>query len=344
MAWHLERRKNGVYYARRYERGRAVRKSLQTKNRRVAETRLSHLNGPAPSPPAPSGRTLAEILPEFIAYKTARLSPRAGHTAAWLAGKWLLPYYPFELSQWTAARGELLQTKLLRAGLAPASVNRVCSLLRQLLKYAAKSGDLPPGWPLPPIPVLRELPPPIRVFSDAEIQALLSASATLGPEHARFTRLGLYAGLRKMEILSLRPADIDPQHKQLIIGAHDTDTFRPKSRRERRIPIHGALWPYLEPCGPYYFPGEGAQHPHRIDFRNPWAETLAAAGITWGPTPHALRHTFGTLLARSGNSAWQIMMLMGHASVRTSERYIHLAGHVSLHAAITTLQLPDLDL
>ena len=38
---------------------------------------------------------------------------------------------------------------------------------------------------------------------------------------------------------------------------------------------------------------------------------------------HSLRHTFGTRLGESGADAFTIMMLMGHSTVRVSQRYVH---------------------
>jgi site-specific recombinase XerD len=36
-----------------------------------------------------------------------------------------------------------------------------------------------------------------------------------------------------------------------------------------------------------------------------------------------LRHTFGTMLGEGGAGAFDIMQLMGHSSVTTSQRYVH---------------------
>lgn len=41
------------------------------------------------------------------------------------------------------------------------------------------------------------------------------------------------------------------------------------------------------------------------------------------PTPHDLRHTFGTRLADEGVPVHDIMALMGHADIRSAQRYMH---------------------
>ncbi|MGC8635219.1 MAG: tyrosine-type recombinase/integrase [Candidatus Limnocylindrales bacterium] len=44
-----------------------------------------------------------------------------------------------------------------------------------------------------------------------------------------------------------------------------------------------------------------------------------------GGHPHALRHTFGTVLAEAGVDLLVIQALLGHAHVDTTARYVHLA-------------------
>ena len=44
-----------------------------------------------------------------------------------------------------------------------------------------------------------------------------------------------------------------------------------------------------------------------------------------GAHPHALRHTFGTVLAQAGVDLSVMQALLGHAHVDTTARYVHLA-------------------
>ncbi|HXW60339.1 MAG TPA: site-specific integrase, partial [Myxococcota bacterium] len=43
-------------------------------------------------------------------------------------------------------------------------------------------------------------------------------------------------------------------------------------------------------------------------------------------TVHILRHSFGTQLAESGASVYEIRDLMGHSSIMVSENYVKLAS------------------
>jgi integrase len=62
-----------------------------------------------------------------------------------------------------------------------------------------------------------------------------------------------------------------------------------------------------------------------IDKFYPLQEKAGVQRITF----HDLRHTFASLLAMSGLSAFDIQMLLGHSDLKTTMRYMHLApGHL----------------
>jgi integrase len=68
-----------------------------------------------------------------------------------------------------------------------------------------------------------------------------------------------------------------------------------------------------------------------------WARALrAAAFVDPQPTPHDLRHTFGTRLADAGMEQHDRMALMGHRDVRSAQRYTHSgeARHDKARAAL----------
>ena len=48
--------------------------------------------------------------------------------------------------------------------------------------------------------------------------------------------------------------------------------------------------------------------------------------VPTGANLHALRHTFATRLAEDGATASEIMALLGHASLATSQNYIEATG------------------
>ena len=69
-------------------------------------------------------------------------------------------------------------------------------------------------------------------------------------------------------------------------------------------------------------PGRRAALPHAGLPAPP--RSVAAAGVN-GATVHTLRHTFATHHARRKTSLPVIKEMLGHASLKTTERYIQLA-------------------
>ena len=67
-------------------------------------------------------------------------------------------------------------------------------------------------------------------------------------------------------------------------------------------------------------------HPH---FLETWVKKAAEWAHFKEPeelTVHVLRHSFGTQLAESGASVYEIRDLMGHSSIVVSENYVKLAS------------------
>ena len=52
---------------------------------------------------------------------------------------------------------------------------------------------------------------------------------------------------------------------------------------------------------------------------------------------HDLRHAFATRLIRKGVDLYRVSRLLGHSSVTTTERYLHLATD-DLEAAVALLE------
>ena len=61
----------------------------------------------------------------------------------------------------------------------------------------------------------------------------------------------------------------------------------------------------------------------REKWSNVWHPAVEAAGFDWRPKPHNLRHAYATTLLKAGVDIHTVKELMGHASVTTTEFYLH---------------------
>jgi len=124
---------------------------------------------------------------------------------------------------------------------------------------------------------------------------------------------GFHAGMRKQEIIEARPDWFDL--KAGSIHVRKTDTFRPKDREDRSIPMTKAFKLFLKSYGlrsPFMLHPDvpHGKSRYRWDFRRPWAEYVAEHGCPW-VTPHIARHTFASLLASAGISIYKIAQWLG---------------------------------
>ena len=139
---------------------------------------------------------------------------------------------------------------------------------------------------------------------------------------------GYHCGFRVSEIAQLKVKDLNlDQNLVTVIGKGD---------KERSVPMTQALKRMIEPYlknkedSPYLFPSpRNAQIPAHIRYLETWVKQAAHWGKledAEGLTVHVLRHTFGTQLAESGASVYEIRDLMGHSSIVVSENYVKLAS------------------
>jgi integrase/recombinase XerD len=218
------------------------------------------------------------------------------------------------------------------ASLAPASVARKASVLRQFFGFAVDEGwrrDDPSGA-LPAPRLHRPLP---KVIGHDQIAALFARAEgeAAGDEPKAVRLLALIellygSGLRATELVSL-PISAVPRDAPFL-------TVTGKGGTTRLVPVGGraleavARWVTLRPQTPpsrYLFPSGKTGHLSRVRLFQLLKALAARAGLDPASiSPHVLRHAFATHLLEGGADLRVLQTLLGHADISTTQIYTHV--------------------
>lgn len=203
---------------------------------------------------------------------------------------------------------------------SPRTRNRILADARAYFLFARERGyratDPTSGIDRLPEPSL--LPRPIR---ESHALAILSAAQTLDTRIEAVVALMLYAGLRRMEVAKLTWSDIDLESRSLrVVG---------KGNRERAVPISDPLLAILvrwqrESGGMHWlFPSpqrEGRRHVTPAWIWELFAKARELAGLA-AASPHKMRHTFATATLKRRGNVREVQVLLGHASLASTQIY-----------------------
>jgi len=162
-----------------------------------------------------------------------------------------------------------------------------------------------------------------KVLSQDEIGKILAMENN--PKHRLLLMLAYSSGLRVSEVVALKREDIDLSRKVIYVRLG-------KGRKDRcTILSEKASCVIAEYCAcnnieTWLFPGQIAGRPLTIrSAQHIFDKAVRRAKIAKAVSIHSLRHTFATHLLESGTDIRYIQELLGHSSVRTTERYTHVA-------------------
>jgi site-specific recombinase XerD len=150
-------------------------------------------------------------------------------------------------------------------------------------------------------------------------------AAKTNPKHRLLLTLVYSAGLRVSEAVNLKLTDIDMDRKTIFVKAG-------KGRKDRYTILSSTaaaiITDYLRHTHitTWLFPGQNPRRP--LSIRSAQHIFEAAIGTTTIDKPasiHTLRHAFATHLLEAGTDIHNVQQLLGHASVKTTERYTRLA-------------------
>lgn len=217
------------------------------------------------------------------------------------------------------------------AGLAPSSLARKCSALRQFCGFLIDE-----GWrkddPSPALPRPRTRRPLPRLLGHGEVEALFARAEeeAVADKREAVRLLALLellygSGLRATELVSL-PVNAVPRDAPFL-------NVTGKGGQQRLVPVSGrarealSRWLALRgEGGKLLFPGTGKSgHLTRIRLFQLLRALAARAGIDPEKvSPHVLRHAFATHLLEGGADLRVLQTLLGHADIATTQIYTHV--------------------
>jgi len=166
----------------------------------------------------------------------------------------------------------------------------------------------------------RRLP---QILSRAELISLFESTANLKHRLVLMTAYG--CGLRVSEVTGLKVADIDSSRMMVRIegGKGDKDRYTILSTR-----LLTELRSYWLAYKPSLWLFENRITKGRLTRSTPqliFKEATRKAGIVKNVTFHSLRHNFATHLLEAGVDTRTIQILLGHSSITSTAKYLHVA-------------------
>lgn len=178
----------------------------------------------------------------------------------------------------------------------------------------------------------------LKFYSPEQVELI---ARNLGERDGDLVRVAAYTGLREGELLALRWSDVDFKARSIRVERSRTAGVvdLPKSGRTRVVPMGRRAAQTLDRHARrtgdrstgLVFKGDRGEHLDPSALRRRWAKALDTIIKDDPSFPrlvfHALRHSYGTALARRGASVVNIQAFMGHADLSTTMIYLHYAPH-----------------
>jgi len=293
------------------------------------------LGDPFAEEPLPRQRTLAEWADSWLAWKERAVSEG---TLKVYRNHLLYHAVPclgsHTLTDLTQTDVQNLLSDLGDGELAATTVRQIHKILKSCLTKAFNDGLIVRN---PAVGVVLPQEDPTRrpwtYLSEEELQRVVAAADSgWGPWFLFYARTGLRLG----EGVGLKWDCVDTRHRRIEVrracrwGAGHEVLGPPKSKRSRWVGLRDDVWAWLR-GHPSRFRrewvlsrGQGAMV-NRWNLKNALTRAVKRADLGRHVRFHDLRHTFASHLVQAGRPLTEVQVLLGHASIVTTQRYAHLA-------------------
>jgi integrase len=225
----------------------------------------------------------------------------------------------------------VLIDRLRDSGLAEATVNRYKAHVKTLLVVACREWGAIPSVPF--IKLAKEPQGRLRFFTNTEETAILDllraglpqrAQRVIGwnpyPEAADLFAVLIDTGMRLMEAVVLCSRDVDMKTNMIHIWKNKADTPRSVPMTNRVRAIIGPRLSQSAERGDRIFLFTTQAQVSRV-----WAYVRRELPWTSDAMPHTFRHTTASRLVQNGVDLYTVQRMLGHSTIRVTERYAHLA-------------------
>jgi integrase/recombinase XerD len=219
-------------------------------------------------------------------------------------------------------------TRIHTSGMAPSSVAGYHSALKEFFRFLLDEDEIEtdPSRNISRPKLRRPLP---KALSEEQFEKLVNS---LGQDHLSVrdrAMLFLFfgAGLRVSELANLRLADLTNGAIKVWAGKGRKDGVVPLNARafsEIQTYIQ-SVRPHLETSESHTFVFLGDKGGRPLTRQAIWVRvrTISEEALGRAISPHYLRHGYGTALVKGGADIRDVQVLMRHASVDTTQIYIH---------------------
>ena len=208
----------------------------------------------------------------------------------------------------------------MRSFCSAATVNLHIDALRFFFDKALCK-DMQYGGVMPGIKHLKADKPLPRVHSKEECLALIDQ--TRNTKHRLLLGICYGCGLRVSELCSLRVADVSLDRMQVVVR-------KGKGGKDRSVPLPMMCADLFETVCygygslEYVFSGRKGGVYSSMSASKVYRAACNRIGVV-GSGIHTLRHSFATHLIESGHDIEVVRRLLGHGSVKTTQRYTHIS-------------------
>ncbi|MBQ7660213.1 MAG: site-specific integrase [Alphaproteobacteria bacterium] len=244
--------------------------------------------------------------------------------------------------------GDLQKVKVImqKNGLANATINKTIVTISYIFNCAKKAGVFDGMNPYDDFKLLALNNNRVRFLTPLEAKKLLGEVRRRSEQLYEISVFSLHMGLRAGEIFNIVGEDVNMATKQITIRdpKNGSDRFANMTDEVCRILNAKSLQ-----NGEYVFKSTKGTKIEEVS--DSFARAVDYLGLNNGIKDdknrvvfHTLRHTYASWLVQEGVTLYIVQRLMGHKSIRMTERYAHLAPENLSSAAIVLNKMSDADI